>query len=130
MGLKIPGIMKMNSVRFSISDLDPLDVWMVIMKSGFYSSKSKQNHSLELLNLLFKHIFRKNDPKMAMSSPKDFSNDFPYRPLNRRRHELSVDFKLLLSCHVFGQRARGSAERRNRQIIGNYRNIIRNYRKL
>ena len=40
-----------------------------ISKSRFYYTEPKQNNSPELLNLLFKHISHKNDPKKAEHLP-------------------------------------------------------------
>ena len=39
------------------------------MKSGFYCTNLKQINSRKLLNLLFKHMFTINGPKMAIIIP-------------------------------------------------------------
>ena len=37
-----------------------------MMKSGFYCTNLKQNESIKLLKVLFKHIFTINGPNMAI----------------------------------------------------------------
>ena len=74
--LKCPGVSKDEHVLGNGDGFKNLEITEMkgflgsrINKSRFYYTKSKQNNSPELLNLLFKHLFLGNNPKMTGNVP-------------------------------------------------------------
>ena len=64
--------------RFKTQEIMDLEILMFkIMKSGFYCTNQEQISSRKLLNLLFKHISRINDPKIVIIIPIFFPMIFP-----------------------------------------------------
>ena len=74
-----------------------------ISKSTNYYTKSKQNNSLELLNLLFKHISHKNNTKNANRSPNCFLPVFAWLSCG------SVQFLWLLNYSDFLRNCSGTS---------------------